>query len=306
MKKFNILKMLLGNRIIKKIAVFTLLTLVNTNAIAEPIVGSTPTTMPSLGFMFREHFMYINYTSQRLNDTTYIKIGADSSFTRMVNVLQIDYGFEKNWTLRLTIPVTFENMKLDTTYSKFAPGGITLDTKYNLFNPTKEMGFVGTYYLEFSPFLGVRFPTGDKSAFFSPTKSSTDLELGILGRFGDSKGAAYLTFGYWSNGLLSKDENITDEIFYNFTIESPFIFNKVMILCELDGLASTAGDTYYYSLRCYPGLKYRLLQTVSEGGSLYQKTLHELLLEATCAIPIAEMGDFKYDYAPYVGINWKF
>lgn len=272
---------------------------------AAPMIGPTPQTLTALDFIIKSHLIYVNY-NYRWNvlngDSNWVKFDGDSTYMRLFNVLEIDYGFEKNWTVRVIAPVNFESQKFDSSYTKFAPGSVILDTKYNMYNPTKEMGFVGTFYLEFSPFIGVRLPTGDKSAFFSPTKTSTDFELGVLTRVGDSKGAVYLSLGYWSNGLLSKEE-ITDEMFYNATVEFPAIIDRFVLLCEVDGMASTAEDRYY-SLRIYPELQCKLYHHV--GPELYQKVIQELSFDIAAAFPLIERGAFKYDFAPYVGWHWRF
>lgn len=276
---------------------------------AAPMIGQTPTTLTALDFLIKEHIIYVNYNYRFVNrgtDTTdeWVKFDGDSSFMKIFNVLEIDYGFEGDWTIRLIIPANFESKKFepDTSYTSIKAGSIILDTKYNLFNPSKEMGFVGTFYLEFSPFLGIRLPTGDKAAFFSPTKSSTDLEFGLLGRIGDSKGALYLSVGYWSNGFVSKEE-VPDELFYNATVEFPAIFNRLVFLCELDGLASTAEDKYY-SLRIYPEVQYRIMHHL--GAELHQKILQEFSIDAAMAFPLIERGNYKYEFAPYLGFHWRF
>lgn len=275
---------------------------ISVKSFAAPMVGPTPTTLTALDFLVKSYLIYVNYDYRLAGNNEWVKFGSDSTYRKIFNLLEIDYGFEKNWTVRIIAPVNYESQKFDTSYTKFSAGSVIFDTKYNMYNPRKEMGFVGTFYLEFSPIIGVRLPTGDKSAFFSPTKSSTDLEFGGLARIGDSKGALYLSFVYWSNGLLSK-EDAPDEIYYNATIEMPAIINRFVLLTELDGLASTAKDKHY-SLRLYPELQCKLYHNV--GPELYQKVAQEFSLDIAVAFPLVEKGAFKYDFAPYVGWHWRF
>ena len=211
--------------------------------------------------------------------------------------------------MRISIPLNYQQQKIDTSKTTFGVGDIVVDAKYCIFSPVaRELTYAGKVYPEFSIIGGVRLPTGGKKDTPPPVarwlgKGSADVGIAGLAKVGDGIGAVHGMIGYWYNGLLGEDTTRGDEIVYNFTIEGPKIFNKnyLILLVEIDG--SKIGR-YHYLCQVCPGIQYII--TYGRGLRIERKIEHAITIEASFPIPIEAEGGYKYKFAPYTGVTWTF
>jgi hypothetical protein len=243
---------------------------------------------------FSERWLY--------SESTFTALEKDSAYMAILSLWEAYYGFENIFTFRASVPINYQNKNSETSVGV---GDVILDLKYNIYNPSRRMGFAGVIYPEFSFIAGIRAPTGaDTNTAFPVSrwigKGSIDAELGGLMRLGDGIGAIYGALIYWWNGLTGNDRG--DELFYNFTVEGPALFSKnyLLFLVELDG--SKIGHDYL--LQVCPGTKFII--TYGRGLRVERKVEHCVEIYASCPIPIKAEGGYKYSFAPFVGISWVF
>jgi len=268
---------------------------------ATPIIGTRAPTLVRQGIMSKLHIMYMNFTHYWANEE-WIEFGEDSSYTAILSLAEVHYGFEKPLTVRAIFPVAYQQQDFGESESSVGIGDIIVDLKYNIYDPSKKLGYAGILYPTFSALVGARFPAGGDTLF--PIRKwlgmgSTDLKIGGLIRLGNGIGAFNLGLSYWFNGLLGDDTD--DETFYNVGIETPYIFNKLSVILELDG-SKEEGENYI--LQFCPGLQYRI--QYGRGERLRRRVEHEVLIEASFPIPIKAEGGFKYSFAPFMGVSWYF
>lgn len=271
---------------------------------ASPIIGPCTSTLPRQSFRLASHLMYMDFNKKWDNvDSVWNPLG-DSSYIAVLSLWKIAYGFENIFTVRMSAPINYQQQWTETSYGL---GDIVIDMKYSIYSPrTRELTYAGKVYSEFSAIGGVRLPTGaDKNTTLPLARwlgrGSTDAEIAGLVRIGNSIGAINAMIGYWGNGVLGEDRG--DEVFYNFTVEGPHIFEKnyFLFLVELDG--SKIGRSHYLLQVC-PGIQFTI--TYGRGTEIERKVEHAVALEASWPIPIEAEGGYKYNFAPFIGVNWTF
>lgn len=292
----------------KKIQIYFLLLascfLLLSNLSAIPTVGTSAATLPRQGIFSKLHIVYMEFTHYWSSNKEWVEFGGDSSFTAILSLTEIHYGFENPLTVRAVFPTEYQQKDFENSETSFGMGGVVIDFKYNLFDPSKKLGYTGVVYPTFSAIAGARVPTGGSPDTPYPIRKwtgigSTDFKIGGLMRLGNGIGALHAGLSYWFNGLLGDDTD--DETFYNVGLESPFIFNKVAIILELDG-SKEEGD--YYLLQFCPGLQYRI--QYGRGEKIKHRVEHEVRIDASFPMPIKAEGGFKCPTALFIGASWYF
>ncbi|MBI4722096.1 MAG: hypothetical protein HY769_03720 [Candidatus Stahlbacteria bacterium] len=272
---------------------------------ASPIIGPCATPLTRQTFKLTSHTMYMNFTEKWSDiDTVWYSLGKDSSYMAILSLWELYYGFENIFTIRMSMPLNYQQKKIGEKETIVGVGDMVVDAKYCIFSPVaRELTYAGKVYPEFSAIGSVRLPTGGKKDTPPPVarwlgKGSADLGIAGLVRVGNGIGAVHGMIGYWYNGLLGEDRE--DEICYNFTIEGPKIFN-IVLLAEIDG--SKIGR-YHYLCQVCPGIQYII--TYGRGTRIEHKVEHAINIEASFPIPVEAEGGYKYKFAPYTGITWTF
>lgn len=278
------------------------------NAWAMPIIGPCATPSPRQTIRFTSHFMYMDFCDKWvIEDSAWAPLEKDSSYMAFLSLWEAYYGFENVFTIRAQVQLNYQNQNLGESKTIYGVGSTVIDAKYNIWGPARrELTYAGKVYPEFSAIGGIRLPIGGGKDTLAPVArwlggGTTDLELGGLVRVGNGIGSVYGTIGYWYNGVYGGDRE--DEVFYNFTIEGPKIFEKnyLVLLVELDG--SKIGRYHYLTQVC-PGIQFVI--TYGRGVKVAWHVEHAIAIETSFPIPIEAEYGYRYKFAPYIGVSWTF
>lgn len=278
------------------------------NTYAIPIIGPCSTPLARQTFKITSHFLYMDFHDKWIPiDTAWAPLGKDSSYRAVLSLWELYYGFENIFTLRAAAQLHYQNKHLGEGKIIYGVGDIVIDAKYNIWGPAhRELTYAGKLYPEFSAIGGMRLPMGSSKDTPAPVVRwlggrSTDVEICGLFRVGNGIGAVYGTIGYWYNGVSGDDRD--DEVFYNFTVEGPQIFEKnyLILLVELDG--SKIGRYYHLTQIC-PGAQFII--TYGRGIKAAWRVEQAVVIEASVLIPIEAEGEYKYRVTPFIGMTWTF
>ncbi len=251
---------------------------------AEPIIGSGANTVQRNSFMFEGHFGYTSYTARYyLSQQQWIGFGEGESNTAMLILPQLHYGIFDFLSIRLSVPLIMNKVDYGTALSSSGIGDVYFDFKHRLYRGENGLPHVSWR-------AGGRFPTGSKDADVPLGDGSMDFLAEFLVTEEIPWCALHANIGYWYNGTVDSID-IDDQIFYAAAVEYPFGFQSALMI-ELNGFVSRSGEDQFYLLEVCPGMS--------------NKTIQNLVLEASVKIPLKARGGLRYDFSPFVGCRYYF
>jgi len=248
---------------------------------ASPLIGASANTLPRGKFMVDGLFWYMNFTeSDILAKGDWVDLPSGDSYEKTLLLPRFYYGISNFLTIRFTLPIIAQSKNFDgLKQSSEGIGDLVIDPKICLVKGSKSIPKI-------SGFTGIRLPTGDDDASPALGDGSTDFLMGILVTHKIKLFTGHATLGYWLNG-----KDLSDQTFYNLTIEYPFPQN-LGALCELNG--SMTGEGLFkrdkHILELCPGLQYSGFKGFKMGAAI--------------KLPVLAKGGYRYHLAPFVKIMY--
>jgi hypothetical protein len=285
---------------------YFLILLIAFKAFGLPIIGPYAPTLTRQQIMLRKHILYMDFREiWDPKNKKWLTPKMANWYTTLLSIWEIYYGFENVFTIRASFKINYGHQEVFNSKKSIKTGDVIIDAKYSLYNPARELEYAGVVHPEFTLISGIRIPTGAQENTPNPItrwvgNGSGDVEIGGAVRLGNSIGAIHASIVYWHKGLIGGEREA--ELDYNFTIESPRLFEKnyLLFLLELDG--SKIGTHYLFQV-C-PGIQYGL--TYGRGIRVEREVEHEIRFEASVLIPVEAEGGLRYKFAPFGGISWTF